>query len=431
LSSAGDPARLTAHAVLLAVLKNRVALDSALTERLDRLSDPTDRRFAHRLVMTVLRRHGALMAMTRNLLDRPLPAKAQAAELLLEMGLAQLLCLDVPDHAAIDTTVSLTGPLKLDRYRGLTNAVLRRAQRERESLSQVLDDPQVAMPKWLARRWRGRFGATVVDAIAAAHGNEPPLDISVIGDPADWAAKLDARPLTGQTIRRSATAVAALEGYDDGQWWVQDAGAALPARLLLSKADETEEPVLDLCAAPGGKTAQLLAAGRDVIAVDRSARRLRRLKENLTRLGQTATIVEADAATWRHDRPASAILIDAPCSTTGTIRRRPDIPWTKTEADIRTLSTVQAAILDNAIRQLRPGGILVYAVCSLEREEGPDQITRALSEHPDLARLPVSEDELDILSVARTAEGDVQTLPCHLSAEGGVDGFFIARLTRR
>ncbi|MCY4189857.1 MAG: MFS transporter [Rhodospirillaceae bacterium] len=429
MRNVSDPARLAAHAVLMAVLQNGAALDCALTRRLEQQHDSTSRRFAHRLVMTVLRRHGALKMLIRQLLDQPLPTNAQAVDLLLELGLAQLMCMDVPDHAAIDSTVSLTEPLKLRRYRSLTNAVLRRAQRERDALLPIVNDPQISVPDWLARRWRNRFGSITIKAIAAAHQKEPPLDISVAGNPARWAKKLDGKPLTGLTVRRQATAVASLEGYEEGHWWVQDAAAALPARLLLTQVGRADGPILDLCAAPGGKTAQLLNADYDVVAVERSARRLRRLNKNLRRLKRTATIIEADAVTWRANR-FPAILVDAPCSATGTIRRRPDIPWTKSEASIRSLTAIQAAILHNAIAHLEPGGVLVYAVCSLEPEEGPYQIAQALSRHSDLMRLPIREDELDILADARTDVGDVQTLPSHLSSSGGVDGFFIARLTK-
>ena len=235
-------------------------------------------------------------------------------------------------------------------------------------------------------------------------------------------------------MRRATGPVAGLDGYqgdegrDGGGWWVQDAGAALPARLLPVPEDGL---VLDLCAAPGGKTAQLAATGARVVAVDRSARRLRRLRDNLRRLRLEAEIVEADAALWRHPEPAGAVLLDAPCSATGTLRRRPDIAWTKTEADIAALARVQAALLAGAAAQLRPGGVLVYAVCSLEVEEGPAQIARFLAQNPALERAPVEAAELGPMAGALTPEGDVQTLPCHLAPQGGMDGFFIARLRRR
>ncbi len=438
MSPGHDPARLCAHAALVDILHRRLPLDTVLPRRLDGLADERDRRFAHRLVLTVLRYRGVLLAAVDSLLDRPLPAGRLRVRLLLEAGLAQLLLLDVPDHAAVDSSVALAGPLRLGRYRALVNAVLRRAQRERSRLETMPDAPFAALPEWLTGRWIDRFGRDTAAAIASALRAEPPLDISVARDPEGWAARLDGAVLWGNTVRRAAGPVAGLDGYEGGEgrdggrsgggWWVQDAGAALPAQLLPMPEGGL---VLDLCAAPGGKTAQLAATGARVVAVDRSAGRLKRLRDNLRRLRLQADIVEADAASWRHPEPAGAILLDAPCSATGTLRRRPDIAWTKTEADIAALARVQAALLANAAAQLRPGGVLVYAVCSLEAEEGPGPIARFLAQAPAFERAPVDAAELGPVADALTPEGDVQTLPCHLAALGGMDGFFIARIRRR
>lgn len=439
MSPRGDPARLCAHAALVDILHRRLPLDSALAPRLDRLADDRDRRFAHRLALTVLRHRGILKAAADSLLDRPLPAGQPRVRILLETGLAQLLLLDIPDHAAVDSSVALAGALRLGKYRALVNAVLRRAQRERGRLDAMLDAPFAALPGWLARRWIGRFGAADAAGIAGALRAEPPLDISVARDPDGWAARLDGAVLAGNTVRRAAGRVAGLDGYagdaagkegdgGGGSWWVQDAASALPARLLPIPEDGL---VLDLCAAPGGKTAQLAAAGARVVAVDRSAGRLRRLRDNLRRLRLAADIVAADAAAWRYPAAAGAVLLDAPCSGTGTLRRRPDIAWTRTAADIAALARVQAALLANAAAMLRPGGVLVYAVCSLEAEEGPERIARLLAEDPALERLPVEPAALGPMAPAATPEGDVQTLPSHLAPQGGMDGFFIARLRRR
>lgn len=431
-----DSTRLAAHAALSDILVRNLALDTALPRQLDGLSDPRDRGFCHQLVLTVLRHHGGLAAVTATLLERPLPAKAKPVEILIELGLAQQLFLDVPDHASIDTTVALAGHLHFSRHRSLVNAVLRRAQRERPRVNAMIAQPAVNVPAWLRARWTARFGAETTDQIALANLMEPPLDLSVTGNPDDWAAKLDARIVAGQTIRRRTGAVTDLPGYDTGDWWVQDAAAALPARLLpLPDAG----PVIDLCAAPGGKTVQLAAAGGTIIAVDRSARRLRRLHENLARLSLEATVVEADAATWQHEERVGAILLDAPCSATGTIRRRPDIPWTKSDADVASLAELQHALLRNAAGQLRPGGVLVYSVCSLEGDEGPGQIAQLLNDDPTLERLPVTDTELGFPALsgeggtipAVLPDGDVQTLPCHMKDAGGMDGFFISRLRKR
>lgn len=424
---AADPIRLAAHSVLVDVLIRNLSLETALPNQLNGIPDGRDRAFCHQLVLTTLRRHGALRRIVGQMLDRPLPRNAGPVALLLELGLAQMFVLKVSDHAAIDTTVQLTGALRADKYRGLVNAILRRAQREAQGLKSVVEDPLACQPDWLKESWIQRFGDETALAMATANLQEPPLDITVRDDPEGWAKKLDGQHIGYRTIRRAAGTVNDLPGFEDGGWWVQDAAAALPAQLLPLPESG---PVLDLCAAPGGKTAQLAASRATVIAVDRNARRLRRLNENMARLNLSVMPVEADAATWRCDTPVDAILLDAPCSATGTIRRRPDIAWTKNPSDVESLAPVQSALLKNAVSQLNSGGVLVYSVCSVEAAEGQAQIQSLLADTPNLERLPVTEAELGTFSAALTDDGDVQTLPCHLAEIGGMDGFFISRLRR-
>jgi 16S rRNA (cytosine967-C5)-methyltransferase len=250
----------------------------------------------------------------------------------------------------------------------------------------------------------------------------------VKSDPQGWAARLGGAPLYGNTVRRPAGgAIEDLPGYAAGAWWVQDAAAALPARLL---GDVGGHAVIDLCAAPGGKTAQLAAAGARVSAVELSDKRAQRLRANLARLELAAQIEVADALAWRPARPVGHVLLDAPCSATGTIRRHPDIAWHKTPADVTRMAELQARLLEAALAMLAPGGVLVYASCSLQPDEGPRVIAQALAAGLPLARLPVEVPELGGLPVGITDEGDVRTLPCHLLERGGLDGFFIARLRR-
>ncbi len=278
--------------------------------------------------------------------------------------------------------------------------------------------------------WCAAYGETVTRAIAAAHVKEPPLDLSV-RDPAaaaDWAARLDGVMLPTGSIRcRDAGLVTELPGYDEGAWWVQDAAAALPARLL---GEVAGRPVIDLCAAPGGKTAQLAAMGARVVAVDRSPSRMVRLKDNLARLSLAADCVIADAATWHPPEPAALVLLDAPCTATGTIRRHPDIPHLKSGDDVARLTQLQARLLDAAMAMLAPGGTLIYGVCSLEVEEGPRQMAQLLARGTPLRRQPIGADEIGGLEQCVTADGDLRTLPCHLADEGGLDGFYAARLVR-
>jgi 16S rRNA (cytosine967-C5)-methyltransferase len=386
--------------------------------------EPRDRAFARLLVTTVLRRLGQIDA----LLDGLMRARPKAIRVhdLLRLGAAQLLFLDTPAHAGVAETVALaTDPHGFAK--GLINAVLRRIAREgKERLAQQ-DAPRLNTPDWLWRSWA--YGEQAARAIAEAHLMEPPLDLSAKSDPEGWAMLLGGEHLYGNTVRRPAGgAIEDLPGYGDGAWWVQDAAAALPARLL---GDVGGRTVIDLCAAPGGKTAQLAAAGARVIAVELSDRRVERLRANLRRLELEAQIEVADALVWRPAEPAEFVLLDAPCTATGTIRRHPDIAWHKTPADVTRMAELQARLLEAAVAMLAPGGVLVYAGCSLQPDEGPQVIAQALAAGLAAERLPVGAGELDGLSVDITDEGDVRTLPCHLPGRGGLDGFFIARLRRR
>ncbi len=347
---------------------------------------------------------------------------------LLRLGAVQLLFLHTPAHAAVGETVALASGRE-SFARGLANAVLRRVAREGEALIEAQDAARLDVPDWLWQSWSAAYGEDPARAIALAHLIEPPLDLSVKDRPEVWAGRLDAEHLYGNTLRRPAGgAVEDLPGYADGAWWVQDAAAALPARLLPEVAGQV---VIDLCAAPGGKTAQLAAAGARVIALEASARRALRLSANLRRLRLGAEVVVADARDWRPAQPACRVLLDAPCTATGTIRRHPDIAWHKTPADVVRLAQLQRQLLAAAAEMLAPGGALVYASCSLQPEEGAGLIEAALADGLALERWPIAPEELSGLAVERTPAGEVRTLPCHLAEKGGLDGFFIARLRAR
>lgn len=419
-------ARLIALDVLDRVLGEARPLDDTFAGHpaLARL-DGRDRAFTRLLVTTVLRRLGQIDALLDDLVrTRP---KAIRVQNLLRLGAGQLLFLQTPAHAAVAETVALaSGPHGFAK--GLLNAVLRRVAREgRERLAQQ-DAPRLNTPDWLWQSWCAAYGEPVARALAEAHLVEPPLDLSVKSDPEGWAERLAGARLYGNTVRRPAGgAIEDLPGYDSGAWWVQDAAAALPARLL---GDVSGRTVIDLCAAPGGKTAQLAAAGARVIAVELSDRRAERLRVNLKRLALEAQIEVADALTWHPPGPVGHVLLDAPCTATGTIRRHADIAWHKTPADVTRMAELQARLLEAAVAMLAPGGIVVYASCSLQPEEGPQVIEQALATGLPIARVPVEARELEGLAVDLTDAGDVRTLPCHLAGRGGLDGFFIARLRR-
>ena len=326
--------------------------------------------------------------------------------------------------------MTLAGRLRPGGYKGLVNAVLRRLAREGQALAAGQDAARLNTPDWLWASWSAAYGAETTRAIAEAHLADPPLDLSVKRDAEAWAERLGARVLPTGALRLPPGTgdVARLPGYDDGAWWVQDAAAALPARLLGEVAGRR---VLDLCAAPGGKTAQLAAAGAEVTAVERSEARLGRLRDNLARLGLAAATVTADAAEWRPPAPAEAVLLDAPCSATGTLRRHPDIAHLKGPEQLSALTALQDRLLAAALGMVAPGGLLVYAVCSLQPEEGPQRIAALLSGGAPAARIPVEPGELDGLEELVTPEGDLRTLPCQLAEAGGMDGFYTCRLRRR
>ncbi|MFO0295010.1 MAG: RsmB/NOP family class I SAM-dependent RNA methyltransferase [Rhodospirillales bacterium] len=426
---AGFPARQAAHDMLGAVLRHRATLDEA-SERCALLSTlpARDRAFARLIVATTLRRLGQIDAVLARLMARELPPRAAAARDALRIGAAQLLFLASPPHAAVGTAVALVAG-RLAVYRGVVNAVLRRVAAEGEALLRDTD-PLDNLPAWLRESWTTAHGAPAARAIAAAIAADPPLDLSTrAGEEAAWAERLSATLLATGSLRRvGGGAPADLPGYAEGAWWVQDAAATLPARLL---GDMRGRTVIDLCAAPGGKTAQLAAAGAQVVAVERSAPRMERLRENLARLRLTADTVLADAATWRPAAPAPGVLLDAPCSATGTARRNPDMPHLRRPEDVVRAVAAQARLLDAAAEMTAPGGTLVYCVCSLQPEEGPDQIAAFLGRRGDFARQPVAAAEIGGLADCIDAAGDLRTLPCHLAEAGGMDGFHAARLVRQ
>jgi 16S rRNA (cytosine967-C5)-methyltransferase len=424
-------ARALAFDTLRAVLEQKRPLDDVLddnSER-DRLA-PRDRGFARLLVATSLRRLGQIDHVIDGCLDKPLPRRAAAVRQLLRLGICQLLFLGTPAHAAVDTTVELIATRGGEAgFKGLLNAVLRRVDRERAAWLDQTADPSLNAPAWLWESWMACYGTDRAREIAAAHLREPPLDLTIKGDALMWRDRLGATLLPTGTLRLPLDGpIESLPGFEEGAWWVQDTAAALPARLL---GEVRGQRVIDLCAAPGGKTAQLAVAGADVVAVDRSAPRLERLRSNLTRLGLSAATVVADATVWQPSQLADAVLLDAPCSATGTIRRHPDVPWLKRPEDVAKLVALQARLLQAAIAMVRPGGTIVFCTCSLQPDEGPGQIAPLLRTDAPVERVPIRPSEIGGLDSLIDGNGDLRTLPCHLSEQGGIDGFYAARLHRR
>ena len=431
-----DVPGLAARRLSAALIDEVLRAGTALDETYERLAaaaglEPADAGLARAIATVSFRRLGTIRRVIDARLERGSPRKSGPFEPIMVAAAAQLLFLDVPDHAAVDLAIrQLHEDARSSRYASLGNAVLRRLARERETILADLD-PLTDTPDWLRESWTQTYGADVAKAIAAAHAEEPPLDLTVKSDPAGWADRLDGIVLPAGSVRlRGREAVTALPGFVEGEWWVQDAAAALPARLLNVRPGER---VADLCAAPGGKTAQLAQAGADVVAVDRSGPRLRRLKANLERLGLTAEVVTADVATFEAE-PFDAVLLDAPCSATGTIRRHPDVAWTKQPEDVAKLAALQARLLDQAARLTKPGGRLVYCTCSLEREEGEAQIEGFLARNAGFVRNPIRPVEIGGESGALTPLGELRTLPHQLAGEtprlSGWAGFYACRLIR-
>lgn len=387
-----------------------------------------DRAFARLLLLTTLRRLGQIDAAIDSLLEKSLPARRRAVRNILRLGAAQLLFLNTPPHAAVDGAVKQAAASPHGALKGLVNALLRRLATDGNTLIGAQDAARLNTPGWLWQSWTESYDEDRCRAIAEAHMAEPPIDLNIKTDGAGWAARLGAKILPGGMLRLTrAGAVEALDGYDEGGWWVQDIAAALPARLL---GEVSGQRIIEIGAAPGGKTAQLAQAGARVMALDRSPARLTRLRENLARLGLTAEIIEGDGRTWRPDALADGVLLDAPCSATGTIRRHPDIPWRRRAEDVADLVRTQTRLLRAALEMVKPGGLVVYAVCSLEASEGPELIENFLGQNEYAARVPLDESEIAGLPEALTAAGDLRTLPCHLADVGGMDGFYAARLRR-
>ncbi len=432
----GFAARKVAVDILGKVIRDKHALD----HELDAVSGNAglkamtaqDRNLTRAILGAALRRRNQISFALEQLLERPIPEKSGRAMDILHVASVQILFMDVPDHAAVSLAVSIADHDRRARpYKGLINGVLRRITREREQILQQI--PQATCAPWLYERWRDAYGESLAADIASMLIHEPNLDFTVKSDPEGWAKRLGGEVVGAGSIRLTDPSgrIEEIDGYNEGAWWVQDAAAALPARLL---GDISNKKVADLCAAPGGKTLQLAAMGGDVTAVDISPSRLKRVKQNLERLQLSAKLVAADLRKWTPEETFDAILLDAPCSATGTARRHPDVSWTKWAGDIEKLTEIQAELLDTAAQWLKPGAMMVYCTCSLEPDEGEAQIEAFLARAPGFRRVPITSDEVAGLNEIITPLGDMRTLPCHLAhaspKKGGLDGFFASRLLR-
>ncbi len=432
-----DVRELAANLIAAVLVKGRaleIATESALDNPIGRSMEPRDRAMARLITATVLRRLGQIDAVIAAFLERPLPQKQGNLTSILRSATAQLLFLHAAPHAVINIAVEqVRRDNEARRFDKLANAVLRRISENGIAIIAAQDAVLLNIPDWIWTRWVKAYGADTARRIAESSLAQAGLDISAKSDVAHWAGKLAGTMLRTGTIRLEAPGrVDQLPGFVEGEWWVQDAAAALPPALL---GDVNGMQIADLCAAPGGKTASLCARGAIVTAVDHSASRLARVGDNLKRLHFEANLVESDASTWQPGRLFDAVLLDVPCTATGTIRRHPDILRLKRPSDMSKLVGIQAKLLKNAVRLAKPGGLVVYCSCSLEPEEGVGQINRLLTECTTLARVPVNASELEGDPSWITSDGDLRTLPFHNFHEraelSGMDGFFAARLKLR
>ena len=427
-------ARHCAIELLESVLINKKTLDLSLdgSEMFHKLT-PRDRAFVRMLVATTLRRLGQIDDLIERAQDRPNSLKSLHLKNILRLGVCQLFYMEVPDHAAVDTSVQLADHAGMDKAKGFVNAILRTLIKTGGEYIKKQDPARLNTPEWLLKMWIDDYGLRGAAKIATANLSEAPLDITVKAkeDKSYWGNALKASELSTGTLRRMAGGnVRELEGFDHGKWWVQDASAALPAQLF---GPIEGEEIIDLCAAPGGKTLQMAAMGANVIAIDRSAKRIKLLEENTERMGlkDKVKVVISDAAVWKPaDEAPQRILLDAPCSATGTIRRHPDMPYLKSPKDIEGLTSIQSRLLQHAGNLLGIGGILIYCTCSLQKAEGENQIETFLRKNPKFSRVPITSEEVGDYEELISPDGDLRILPVHLAAQGGMDGFYVARLTK-
>lgn len=396
------------------------ALHAATQGLADRAgSDRSDRALAHAIAADVLRWMADLDTLIDSATGQRLADDAKA-RMVLRIALVQLLRLDTPPHAAIATALPLVegGPRRL--VHGILGTLIR-------GEAKLPDVP--ALPEAVAARWRAQWSEGTVQSAAQALGRRAPIDVT-LADPAETGHYDDV--LAGETLMPGhvridhAVSVPGLPGFAEGRWWVQDLAASLPARLA---GEGNGRTAIDLCAAPGGKTMQLAAQGWHVTALDKSAKRLERMADNLARSGLSAQVRQGDVLTWEPDAQADLILLDAPCSATGIFRRHPDVLHRAGERQIAAMAEQQILMLERAARWVKPGGLLIYATCSLEKVEGEEQIDRFLQEHPEFGIVPAMPEELPP-GIMPDERGCIRTLPSMLADKGGIDGFFIARLKR-
>lgn len=427
----GLAARIAATRILAAVLEKKTSLDGMLDSEngnpVYRALSLADRALVRAIVNSALRHLPRIETALSMLLDGPLPQGARSLHHVLVVGAAQMLYLDVPDHSAVDLAVEQAHrDPRNRRFVKLVNAVLRRLGREKADIEKAVASVPV-LPDWFHARLVSAYGNEVAQRISEAQLTPSSIDLTIKADPTLWAEKLGGTLMPNGSVRLGEFEgqIPSLEGFAEGAWWVQDLAASMPVRLM---GDIAGKRVADLCAAPGGKTAQLALAGANVTALDQSGNRLRRLRENLDRLGLRAETVEANMLKYQPEQLFDAVLLDAPCSSTGTLRKHPDVCWTKDENDISKLAALQGQMLRHALTLVGPGGLVVFSNCSLDPSEGEAMIAEVLAENPGVERVAVRPEDWPGMEAAISPSGDLRTTP---DMFGGVDGFFSSVLRKK
>jgi 16S rRNA (cytosine967-C5)-methyltransferase len=420
-------ARRAVLEILAQIFEHRQTYDHAFADHdfASQLSD-RDRHWVRLVVMTVLRHRFALQAVAVTFVKARIPKKHARVNYALWAGAVELYVMHAKSHAVVHEWVEVIKHSPSNHAKGMVNAVLRRMAEQPE----LWQEHHTTPPRgWLWKSWIDAYGLETTVQIAEVSQQVPPLDLTCKQDADKWSEKLEGILLTNGSVRlQSAGDITQLEGYNEGAWWVQDAAATLPVQLI---ADVQGKRVLDLCAAPGGKTAQLASMGAQVMALDRSQGRTKRLRDNMQRLELVVDTVVADALAWQPEGPFDAILLDAPCTATGTLRRHPELPFIKSKEDVAEMVTLQQQLLEKASEWLEPGGVLIYCVCSLQPEEGEAQIDAFLNGQTTMQRHAVTKQDLPMdLAMSITKSGDVRTLPSFWQEQGGMDGFFISRLVK-
>lgn len=419
--------RVIAHKILLKIVYESVSIEDAWEQTKEVTAlEQRDRSLCRLLVLTTLRQLGFLDYRIRQY-AKTLEKLPHSALMALRIGFAHILFLHSPAHAVVNTCVNLLGPH--DKVmRGLVNAVLRKAAANEQQIHDATQGWQQAIPNWLLTMWKKDYGLENLEKIARGSLREPFLDITVKEDAVHWQKELNAQMLPNGSLRLATQDdITKLPGFADGAWWVQDAASALPARLA---GDIKGKLVYDCCAAPGGKTAQFLAAGAKVVAIDQSQNRLQRLRENLQRIKINANILSVDILDFKPNNLADVLFLDAPCSATGTLRRHPDLMVHKKADDVTRLAVLQLRMLSHVASLVKKDGLLIYAVCSLQNEEGPAVVDAFLKKNPAFQRMPVTAADFGGWEEGVTSAGDLRTLPHYMGAFGGMDGFYAARLKK-